>query len=374
MSFAFIFLTHSTKKLVAVLRDKRLLAISILISLLVFLPIEFGIAYAEKYVSASLATVIFRTSPLLMLPLLPLMLREKLTKYQIGALTLAVLGIFIGITGGTFNTVFLNASFYAIMFLVVLAFLYALSNVLIKKYLIDMGVILAIASVCLAVLFSTMYLISGHAIGSISVQDLAAIVFLGAFSNVIGYYMYFTGLRILKTTFVTNLILLSPFITFVFANVFLGEAIQPYYVIIALFVAAGILIQKFDVLGGTYLARKKSGARNKFLIFDVSGAFVNTGETAISGAIRSGGRVMAVKLDGKHRDAINDFVKSRNDNTIFIGKKSAIAKEYDFCKEILGAGDSDMIIMKAGDTKDGERFFDSMAQFIDGSGRGKVAK
>ncbi|MDE1855447.1 MAG: EamA family transporter [Candidatus Micrarchaeota archaeon] len=361
--FAFMFATNRTEKLVDVVRDRRMLALAVLIGLLVFLPIEFGIAYAEKFVSASLATVLFRTSPLLMLPLLPLLLREKLTKYQVTALGLAFVGIYVGATGGTLTSVFLNANLFAVVLLIAIAFIYALSTVLIKKYIIDMGALLTIAAVALSALFAALYLASGAGAISLGMPVVLSILFLGVGSNFVFYYMYFVGLRILKTTFVTNLISLSPFLTFLFANVFLGEQIAPYYIAIAVLVGIGIIVQHLDKVGGTYLARKSHGIRN-FVIFDVSGAFANTGEVAISNALKSGARVMAVKLPARHKKNIARRVAEGGHANVFTSEHRSIVDEANFVRDITGAGREDMVLMKVGSFDEGEAFFSGMSDLI----------
>ncbi len=363
----FLFATKRIDKLIEVVRSPGSLMLSALMGLLIFLPIEFGIAYAEKFVSASLATVLFRTSPLLMLPLLPLMLREKLTKYQIAALSLAFIGIYIGATGGTLTGIFANANLFVVGFVIVLALVYAVSTVMVKKYMIDMGSLLTIAAAALSLLFAILYFAGGGGTINLNIPILASILFLGIGSNFLFYYMYFVGLRILKTTFVTNFISLSPFLTFTFASVLLGEAIQPYYVAIAVLVGAGILIQHFDKLGGTYLAKKKHHEPSGFTIFDVSGVFVNTAELTINTAIRRGGRVLALKLDGRHANKVEELVKSRNYSDVFTDRKSGITAEANFVREVLSADKDDMVVMKAGQTEESEQFFDELSNVLDGT-------
>ncbi len=357
---AFLFYTKGIGKFVEVVRNPKTLFLSVLIGLLIFLPIEFGIAYAEKFVSASLATVLFRTSPLLMLPLLPLMLREKLTKYQIAALSLAFVGIYIGATGGTLGA-FAGASLAVSGFIVMLAFVYALSTVMVKKYMIDMGSLLTVAAASLSVLFTALYLIGGGGAINLTMPALASVLFLGVGSNFLFFYMYFVGLRILKTTFVTNLISLSPFLTFAFASVLLGERILPYYLAIAALVGAGILIQHFDKLGGTYLARAK---HHRLVMHDVSGAFADTNEPSISAALKKGGRVLALKLEGRHAGKVEELSRNGNHSNVFTDRHESINTEASFVKELLGAGEGDMVVMKAGPVDEGERFFGELSDAL----------
>ncbi len=364
---AFLIATKSLDRLIGIVRNPRSLALSVLMGLLIFLPIEFGIAYAEKFVSVSLATVLFRTSPLLMLPLLPLMLREKLTRYQIAALLLAFIGIYIGATGGTLTGIFVDADLFAVGFLIMLALLYAVSTVMVKKYMVDMGSLLTIAAATLSLLFVVLYFADGGGAINLNTTVLVSILTLGIGSNFIFYYMYFAGLRILKTTFVTNFISLSPFLTFIFADVLLGEKILPYYVTIALFVGAGILIQHFDKIGGTYLTKKKYRGSSRFTIFDVSGAFVNTAEHTISTAMMKGGRVLALRVDEIHANKIEELAKGGSYPAVFTDRHGSIAAEADFVREVLGAGKNDIVVMKAGLVEENEKFFTELSNILDAS-------
>ena len=152
VSLAFLAYRKKTGELADILKDYRKIAIVCFTGIVSYLPIEFGIAYAEKFISASLATAIFRMSPLLMLLLLPPMLRERLSRYQIVALVLAFAGIYIGISGGSLLGIFQNSNIGIMVFLVFMALGYALSMILIKKYVFDIGAVIALSSVTMLVL------------------------------------------------------------------------------------------------------------------------------------------------------------------------------------------------------------------------------
>ena len=125
VSIAFVVYRGRLGELVASVKNPRRLALLCFTGIITYLPIEFGMAFAEKYVSASLATAVFRLSPLLMLLLLPALLRERLSKYQIAALLLAFIGLFIGISAGNPLAILQNSNIGIVIFLIVMAFMYA---------------------------------------------------------------------------------------------------------------------------------------------------------------------------------------------------------------------------------------------------------
>jgi len=363
VSLGFVVASGKKERLIGYIKNRRDFALIAGIGLLNYALLEFGLTYAERFVSASLATVVYRTYPLLMLAFLPFVLRERISKYQIAALSLGVIGLGIAVGGGAIG--FLSGSNVPIIsLLIVVALAGALATVLVKKYSYDMESSMFIFSLANFVLFSALFALNGFPTAAISAGSLVAILYVGIVYNVFVGFMYYGALRMLKTTFVTNVYFLSPFITFIFAYLILGEAIQPYYLVIAVLVTAGILIQKLDRVGGTY--RASSRARTNLLIFDVTGGFVDSGEVGIIESIEGGGRVLAAKIDVAHRGHLDNVVSGNDYANVFT--ESHVAKrESDFVKDVLGAREKDFIIIKAGDADEGERFFADLSRRIDGT-------
>ncbi len=345
-------------KLIEMIKDKKKLAIMCLMGVLCFLPIGFGMAYAEQFVSASFANVIFRTSPLLMLLLLPPLLRERLSKYQIAALMLAFAGLYIGVIGGNPSGM-QNSNTLIILFLVVMALAYALAVVLIKKYVFDLDIVIAVSSTTMFVVFLLAFLATGFTIHAMTLPQVLVLIYVGTVSTIFSFYMYFYALRVMKVTLVANIFFLSPFITFLFAYLILGEAIEPYYIAIALLTGVGIVIQSFDTVGGRYLERNKQGNIKHMAIFDVTGIFAGSGELGINTAIMNGGRVLAVKLNNEHSTHVSAMAME-NTEGLYTDSDESIKEEAKFVKDVLGAGEGEFVVMKAGATEESEKFFEDL--------------
>ncbi len=359
-SLAFLAYRGKLGELSKILKDRRKVAIICLTGLVSYLPVQFGIAFSEKFITASLATAIFRTSPLLMLLLLPPLLRERLSKYQIAALVMAFAGLYIGISGGNLTGILQSSNAGIIIFLILMALGYALSIILIKKYVFDIGVVIAISSITMFALFAVLMAVNGFPLYAMTTPQLSVLAYIGAFFNVFSFYLYFTSLRPIKATVVANVYFFSPFITFLLAYLFLGEAIQPYYIAIALLAGAGILIQSFDKVGGRYLASNKEGNIRHMAIFDVTGIFSNTGEVGINATIKDGGRILAVKLDNQYAGHVNSFTKDEEIARVYTDAYEAIHDESKYVKDVLGAKDGEFVVMKAGRLEECERFFEGL--------------
>ena len=355
--------THSGEKLKRYLTNAKSLAVIAAIGLLTYIPIQFAILYSEQFVSVSLATAVFRTSPLLMLIFLPYVLKERLSKSQILALGLAFLGLYIALTQGTFYLPVGQSDFLIIIFLTLAALAYALGSILPKKYVFNMASSILLFNVFMFLLFAFLFVASGLQTTPVSLSLALVIIYLSIVNNIAGFYMYFTSLRMLKTTLVTNLFFLSPFITFASAFLLLGETIPPYYIAVAALVAIGIILQKFDKVGGTYLRRDRK-AKEELLIHDVTGIFAETANNEISQTIENGGRVLAVKIKSAHKQLVNELAGENLSTNVFADGDEAIRGELSFLRETVGAKEDEMIVVKAGGAGEDENFFDGLFKRI----------
>ena len=349
---------RKTAELRNALRDWRKLAILLIIGVVLFLPTEYGVTLAENYVSASLTAVMLRTSPLLMLVLLPTMLRERLTKYQIAALSLGFVGIVIGITGGNISVLH-NSNTNIVAFLALMAFVYSFSIVLMKRYLFDISVVMSVAGIAMLLLVLGVTAAEGMHLQPLSLTQISIAIFMGIFYNVINYSLFYYSARQIKTTLSANVLSFTPFLTFVFGGVILAQPVYPYYVVIALLAVVGIAIQSFDKVGGSYRAHSDRNMRH-MPIFDVTGIFADTGEMGINTAISNGGRVLAVRLGGEHAMHIDAMALEGKTDGVYTDSHQDIQKESRFVKDVVDAQENDFVVMKAGKLEDGERFFEDL--------------
>lgn len=314
--------------------------------------VDYALLYAEKFVSASLATVIYRMQPLLMLLFIPILLREKVSKIQIVALMLAFAGIYIAFSGGSLS-IFSGANTGLVLFLVVMTLISAFSTVFMKRYTTDMESTMFIFNSVALVISAALFLYTGAQIPVLNVSSTIALLYVGIVVGVAVPFFYYSAFRVLKTTFVTNLYCLSPFITVLFSGLLLGETIYPYYIVIAVLVAIGILIQRFDRKGGAYVAKIESRAT----IYDVSAAFVTSESRIVHDFIKGNGRVLAIRLKKIHAHRIRSLeahesgVVYTNNDEQFVDRPQA-----SFISEIVGKADDELVLMFAGDPKAGESY------------------
>ena len=98
-SVLLVFIFRKQKGLLEIFRNKKMLALVALISLLNYGFQDFGMLYAEHFINPSLASVIFNSYPIMMLLFLPVVTKEKVSRYQVTGLGLGFFGICIIFAG-----------------------------------------------------------------------------------------------------------------------------------------------------------------------------------------------------------------------------------------------------------------------------------
>ncbi len=350
VSFLLIAAKGKAGRLASSLANPKELAFMALLGILNYGILELGLTYAERFLSASLATVLYRTFPLLVMPLAVLILRERATKYQLVALLLGFIGVYIAATGGTLVSL-AGANLPIMAIVVAIALSSALCAVLIKKYSFDMDIAIFIFNASVFLLFGAAFALSGARFVPLGTYAVAAILYVGAVYNVLVGVMYYGALRKMKTSIFTNAYFLSPFLTFVFSWLLLGERIRAYYLAIAMLVSVGILIQMFDRRGSAYVS--KSGNTS---FHDVTSAFVNTDSQKIYDIIKSGGRVLAVPVEEYRCESLISSAGGSCSTFIYSSadREHTTKDQEEFIREITGMDKGSAALMSAGPPDAGE--------------------
>ncbi len=339
-----------------IFKDKRTLGIIGLVGLLNYVVPDFGMLYAEHFISADLASIIFRTYPILMLLFLPFITKERITKYQLLALSIAFTGVLVVLYPNSAITFSAQGAFgIALVFVVALANAAALA--IVKRHVHETESALFVYNLIGFVVYTSLFVANGMPFQSIDTRGWVAILFAGIVYSVLSAYGLYYVLKRLKATMITNLFYFAPFLTFLLANVLLGETISVLYVISAGLIAAGVLIQKLDKKAGTY-ASSKIGLRQA-QIFDMTGIFVNSQDKEIVDLIKSGGRVLATKINNRYREHLKGFTDETKVPRLITREGGRFIREWDFIEEVLGKAGDDLVLLVAGKETECEEFIDS---------------
>ena len=120
------------------------------------------------------------------------------------------------------------------------------------------------------------------------------------------------------------------------------------------------------------MAKNKNSIKNCLLIFDVTGAFLNTKVEAINRTMKGNGRVLAVKLD---HDIYCRLKENMNYGSLVSGGELFVyansdrhlvsEDENNFVSEILGANQYETVLMSAGNPGASEELFNFVRSKIE---------
>ncbi len=340
---------------------------------LVFALMTLIFSYTTHYISASLLAVVYRSWPLFLILIAPLVLRERITKWDAIAVMVGFAGMAMVLLGSEQFGVPPSAIPFVLLVLVA-AVADAVASGVQKRYHYELTSSLFVYNLVALLAIIPFALYSGAlALPSIGTSTLIAILGLGLMQNIVMTYLFTLALRSTKTSLAANSYMIVPFITMVLDALILHEAIVVGYLIIAASVVAGLGIQKLAPRATGYLPHKK-GAKNLPTIFDITSAFINTENDAVRKLMQGNGRVLAFckRLPpgelAQHLNAV-DSLQNGGGMIIFTNRSKsppASADELEFIREILGHGEDDLVFIGAGAPAKLEEAFEALNENANG--------
>jgi drug/metabolite transporter (DMT)-like permease len=306
----------------------------------------------------SIASVVYRSWPIMIALLTPIIVGQKVKKIQTAATILGFFGIYLILSGGTlfsFNiatTLFIGA-------LLVAALCTSFSGLFMNKYTFDPFATVVLFNLSSLIFITSLAMVTGTSLSvSFTVASAVSVLFLGVFAYAIGTAMVYYVIKVFGPLLFGNVALTVPFFTIFLSALITDTPIKWYYILAALLISAGIILQRSGSLRLERVTKKKS--LNKTTIFDVTGAFISNKSQTISKGIAGGSRAFAMKLGSTGFD---ETLHGRLfQNCIAFTSKSPHSDvtnaEIDFINDIMGAKDNEVLIAM-GNPKDLESGFDN---------------
>ncbi|MCL4344733.1 MAG: DMT family transporter [Nitrososphaerota archaeon] len=340
VSFAYLLATDSLASLKNVLADRRNAAVISFAGLLNYGIAAILVTYGSVQVSASLASVLYRSWVLLMIPFIPLILKTRVNRYQLAGLGIGFIAMYFASTEGTVIRVNLG-QLPAIIALIAAGFAAAISNLLIKSrnapIFVQLFIFNASALTFFVILLPIMHGFGYSVIFNPSLPAIASVLFVSLVTYFAGAYFFFYALKTIGPTITGNAMLIVPFLTFLFAFILIKEPVYPYYIVLAALVATGVIVQE-RAPGEAPEVLSPKGRRS---LFDVSGAFTEArGEVAEM--IKGEGRALAVRIDREGLSEEDEALVKRTAGkygciafSIDRPAKDITGEEVEFLKQIL---------------------------------------
>lgn len=203
----------------------------------------FLLYWAYQAAPVQVAYIVNYTYPLWMVVFAAPILGERVTARKVLAMVVGLLGVFVVVTRGSLGGLSAGDALGSLAALAA-AVCYGLFSVLGKRQDYD-----RVTSLMFYFLFAFVFALAAVlAFSSIPSPDafqLAGMLWQGVFILALSYVLWFTALRQADTGLVSNLILLTPFVSLVYIFLFLGEPIALSTVAGLLLIVFGILIQGY---------------------------------------------------------------------------------------------------------------------------------
>ena len=205
-----------------------------------------GLNYGELYVSPGAASLIIATIPIQILILATIFLKEKITYTKLLGIILALLGVLIisiwGTKDVTLEIKYITAAIAIFIAAMVGAFYTILGKKLLARY---SGFSLTVYAMLLGSLGLLPLTINGSLISevsSLSLKGWFAIMFLGIFSTVIGYVIWYIALEKKTASEISIYLYLIPVLSTIISYFLLYEEITAMFILGGILVISGLVI------------------------------------------------------------------------------------------------------------------------------------
>ncbi len=360
--------TDRMKGLMKILRSGRFLLIIIVAGLLNNVISQLMLGVGTVGTNPIIAATIFRVWVIIAAMMVPIVLRQKVTKIQLLATAIGFVGIYLIATGGTFFSINASSMPYVII-LLGSALCVVYPNLAMKKYNVDIFGAVAIFNIASLAFISAMAFATGTSVlVPLNESMITIILFLGIATYGIGSSLYYYALKTFGPLFIGNSILVVPFLTILLSAVILGTPVHLYYIAAAALLSLGIFMQQKLSKAPEHI--KRHSLADELRIFDVTSAFVNNRGEEISRLIEGDNKAFAIKING-HENFTREHGRlfDKYGCRAFTTREAhseVRKKELDFVNGIMDAKPGETVIIGVGSADGLERSFSEYARAMKG--------
>lgn len=343
VTFAILLARRKVSTLKALAKNRKSFWMVVLAGVMSYGLVSVLLTVGTLHTSAGIAGVTYRSWVLFLVLFIPLILKVRVTSYQVVSLLIGFIAVYVALTQGTLITINPSYAPYIILLLIA-ALTNAVASLIIKKQNSEVG-----AQVFIFNFFSLLFIAAAMLALGVPLDlyatplTLASAFLAGGIIWGASAYFYYYALRTLEPTELGNATMLIPFFTFGFAALLLGQQVKLYYLVLAGLVVLGVYIQQKSPKKAPELIQNRKAA-GQVQIFDITGAFAETKNSAVYSHIRNGSRALSIIGEsGKNYDTLlNDkmaILNKKYDCMFFTTNNPgahANKDEIEFINEILG--------------------------------------
>lgn len=206
-----------------------------------------GLNYGEQYVSPGAASLIIATIPVLVVISAFIFLKEKMTSKKLLGVIIALCGVVIisilGTPDASIEINYIHGALAVVLAAIMGAFYTIVGKKLLERYT-------ALSLTVYAMLLGSLALIPLLFLNPSIIDQVAmmsayswfAIVFLGVFSTVIGYVLWYVGLEIKSTSEVSVYLYAIPVLSTIISCFLFDDKITLFFVLGGILVIVGLLL------------------------------------------------------------------------------------------------------------------------------------
>ena len=207
---------------------------------------HFGLNYGEQYITAGAASLIIATSPIYIMILAAIFLKEKITFLKFFGIIIALSGVLIiSILGKQDEKIHIQTSYAAIAVLIA-AIMSAFYTIAGKKLLSRYN---GLSLTAYAILFGSIILVPLSIFNNSLIYELSnmqfitwfAVIFLGVFSTVIGYAIWYMALEIKTASEISVYLYMIPVLSTIGSYLLFRDAITIFFILGGILVIIGLV-------------------------------------------------------------------------------------------------------------------------------------
>ena len=215
-----------------------------------------GLNYGEQFISAGAASLIIATIPIFITILAMIFLKERIGLIKISGITLSLFGVIIISLWGTEDASIEIKYMYAALMVLIAAIMGAIYTIagkkLLERYnglsLTAYAILLGSASLILLIILSNLGLDFFNnkplmeEVTMMSINGWIAIIFLGAFSTVLGYVIWYVALETKTASELSIYLYAIPVLSTIISYILFNDEITILYILGGIFVIIGLII------------------------------------------------------------------------------------------------------------------------------------
>ena len=208
---------------------------------------QLAVIYGTSYLSAALASLIATSTPIFTTIISRVWLGDRLTQRKVAGIAMSFTGFLIVLLLGSGSAQFSVANAIGVMICICAPFSWALSTVISKPLMVehDPTVVTALSSICGALIVMPLLFFHPGVFSAVAAFDgrswLAAIA-SSILAVVVGYTLWYQGVRKLEPTQVAVYVYLVPFFGVLFSWLLLGESITIFLLVGGATIMGGVVI------------------------------------------------------------------------------------------------------------------------------------